>query len=151
MNDTIINSDSSKQAKAHYENSNEWKNFSSRICKNKFVRSYLYEKYQHTCQYCHRQLNEDTFHLHHMTYMHTCRTPDTIEVSHPTEKRPNRTRKHPDCQSCMQQHPDEFSECMSLIVPVCNVCNTIISYKAGEIEYDKLSDTMKRIIKYSRH
>ena len=125
-NKAIINRDSSQDAKVFYSNSEKWKNYSRRIGKNKFFRKYLYQSYSGICQFCGKELDPDTFVLHHKTYMHECITSATVSRPHPSEKRPNRTSIAPDCLSCFIDVPEAFDECFSRIVPVCCICNMII-------------------------
>ena len=125
-NKSIINKDSSQDAKATFSNSDNWKNYARYIGRNRFFRNYLFHTYNERCQFCGKKLNPDTFVLHHKTYLHECITDDRITVAHPTAKRPKRNRKIPDCLSCSSITPEAFEECASRIVPVCCVCNLII-------------------------
>ena len=125
-NKSIINKDSSQEAKATFSNSDNWKNYARYIGRNRFFRDYQFHIYNGRCQFCGKKLNPDSFVLHHKTYLHECITDGRITIAHPTEKRPNRNRKVPDCSSCSSATPEAFEECASRIVPVCCVCNMII-------------------------
>ena len=71
-NKSIINKDSSQDAKATFSNSDNWKNYARYIGRNRFFRNYLFHTYNERCQFCGKKLNPDTFVLHHKTYLHEC-------------------------------------------------------------------------------
>ena len=126
MNKDIVNEDSSEEAKAIYGNSPEWKNFARRIQKNDFIREYLFDKYGQRCAFCGKPILLDRLIVHHITYQHVCITGESIEISHPTKKRPDRIRKVPNCESCQIINPPCFEACVSKLVPVHAYCNKII-------------------------
>lgn len=65
-------------------------------------------------------------HVHHIDYDKECWTDQTIRIAYSTPKRPNGTRKVPDCEHC-----DRFHECVDdSVVPVHPMCNLEIC-KAG--------------------
>lgn len=128
-------SSSSIIPKNHYQDSkekykdhkDEWSNFARRICKNPYVKNYHRKKSNNVCSWCKRKFEK--FVLHHIDYEHLCITDTTIKVSAPTEKRPNKTARIPDCETCHKTNPKAFNECMKRITAVHNHCNYMISTK----------------------
>ena len=126
-NKSVINKDCIQDAKSVFTNSENWKNYASRIGRNVFMRNYLFHSYDGICQYCGKDLDPKKFVIHHKTYLHKCIYDNIIETPHPTEKRPKAKWKSPDCLTCSSQTPDAFNECTARIVPVCTICNYIIN------------------------
>ena len=128
MNRSIIPQNNYADSKEKNKNHlNHWRNFSRRITKNPYVKDYHFKKTNGTCSWCHRKYNN--FVIHHIDYDHSCLTDNTIKVHTPTEKRPNKTTKVPDCHSCHQNNPDAFNKCMGKITAAHRHCNYIISTK----------------------
>ena len=122
MNDSIINLQTRREARELHGNNPLWKNYANRIPKNPFVQAYLMDKYKGICQYCGKPIRNNLT-LHHKVYDKECVTSDTIRVPHPTEKRPMRTDKVPDCKNC-----NRFHECIDdAIYPVHQYCNMLIA------------------------
>ena len=114
----IVNEDNLSEMKKKYNNSLAWKCYASRLTKNPFLREYLYKKYNGRCQFCGKPL-KNNYQIHHVSYDKECLHPNSIvEVPHPTPKRPNATRKVPDCANC-----DNIESCTSTLRPVCAICN----------------------------
>lgn len=131
MNASIINADKYSDAKQIYGKSEQWLNYAGRITKNPFIKKCLYEEYKN-CQWCGKPLGPNSFVVHHMTYMRECVTDKTTRFPSPTEKRPDRTVKGPDCETCFHKTPKEFNECISHVVPVCRYCNRLIALQDNE-------------------
>lgn len=122
MNDSLINEQTMHEALIAHGKSQEWRNYAQRITKNPFVKEYLFKKYKGICPYCGLKLNQN-FVLHHRVYDRECVTAATIRVSRPTEKRPNKTAKVPNCESCTI-----FHECVDEhIYPIHVTCNMRIA------------------------
>lgn len=107
------------EARTKYQSSDEWRNFASRAQKNPFMKAFLISYAQNgTCPYCGKRFTKDDLKNvqgHHKDYDHVCVTMETIRLSHPTSKRPNREVKCPDCQKCASVTADKFIECAKRI------------------------------------
>ncbi|PFV54530.1 hypothetical protein [Bacillus thuringiensis] len=128
MNSSIIPKNGYRDCKEKHNNQEEWKNFARRICKNPYAKNYHKTKSRNLCSWCNMKFIR--FSLHHIDYDHLCVTSSTIKLPTPTEKRPNKTIKIPDCESCHKTNPKAFNECMKRVTPVHLGCNYIISTKS---------------------
>jgi hypothetical protein len=81
------------------------------------------------CPWCERRIKTSALQLHHIDYEHCCVYTDLIKIPNPTPKRPNRVNKVPDCEKCYSKNPTAFSNCISRVVPVHNLCNMEIEIK----------------------
>ena len=120
----------SRDAKTKYHASTEWKNFARRAQKNPFMKAYHITVLQHgVCPVCGKRFIKSTYELahgHHTDYDHTCVTAETIEYPRPSEKRPNGTRRFPDCQTCARTSPESFLACASRIEYVHPGCHVLL-------------------------
>jgi len=130
MNKKIIPNSERKDFTKIYEE-NSWKNFASRITKNPFVKEYLLERDGCNCQWCNKELGLN-FVIHHISYDHSCTFDKMIILKRPTEKRPNKESKVPDCKLCMEEDKNRFNECMTKLVLVHSPCNWVISKISGK-------------------
>lgn len=127
-NDKIINQHTRNEARAKHGDSERWKHYAERVQKHPFVREYLIQKYNGVCQYCGLPIKND-FQIQHATYDKECISDKVIRVKHKTKRRPNGTRKVPDCENC-----PVFHECIDdALYPVHAYCNRLIS----DIVYEK--------------
>ena len=119
----IINKEPAQAVRERHHNSIAWIMYARRIQKNPYIRRYIANKYDNTCQFCGKPLPDD-FVIHHANYDRECYYPDrTIDIPHPTPKRPNRIRQNlPDCEYC-----DKIAECTQDLYPVCGICNAKIA------------------------
>lgn len=128
-NRNIINMHSKKEMRSKHEKNEKWKNYAQRAQKHPYVRNYLMEKYKNICQYCGMPIIK-SLQLQHVTYDKECVTGDVIVVSHKTPKRPNGTRKVPDCEHC-----DKFHDCIDgSLFPVHGYCNMLINRETYKIK-----------------
>lgn len=135
----VVNTHSQKSKKIKYENNQKWKNYSQRITCNPYVKQYLIDKYDGICQYCGLPI-KDEFVIQHKTYDKECTTDTTIEISHPTPKRPNKIRHVPDCENCYK-----FHECVDdALYPVHKGCNFLISKETYKIATGYLPNVPER-------
>lgn len=104
------------------ENLKGWKNFAHRITHNPFVKKYLFKRDGNKCSWCNRDLTQGC-NIHHITYAHYCTYDVSKEIHTPTDKRPNRTRIVPDCESCRKNNEERFLTCMSKLSLVHGPCN----------------------------
>lgn len=135
MNIDLIPKVSSKEAELLHEKG-KWQNFAQRIQRNPFVKTYIFKLYNGICPWCglrlRKGINLQRFDIHHLDYMHQCIHDTFVEIPSPTEKRPNRILKIPDCQQCYSENPDAFTACTKRIVPVHKLCNAEIENKRQE-------------------
>jgi hypothetical protein len=121
-NKNIINQHTRNEARTKHGDSERWKNYAERVQKHPFVREYLIQKYNGICQYCGLPIAGD-FQIQHGTYDKECIFEEHIRVKYKTKRRPNGTRKVPDCENCT-----EFHECIDdALYPVHAYCNMLIS------------------------
>ncbi len=100
----------------------QWKTFARKIQKNPFVKNFILNRNCYKCAWCNWSI-DDKFVLHHIDYDHVCDYLILKEYPNPTDKRPNRTVKVPDCETCSIVNPNSFTECMSRLVAVHKKCN----------------------------
>ena len=112
-------------AKAMHNGSEAWLNFARRITKNPFVKQHLALR-GNTCAYCSWPLNA-SYVVHHIDYDHTCSYPGTVRFLNATAKRPNRSDKAPDCETCKLVQEKAFLSCMVRLALVHKLCNMKIS------------------------
>lgn len=124
MNEKLIPKVGSDDVKENY-NIEKWKTYARRMTKNEFMKMYILKKYNGICQWCRCKII-NKFVIHHIDYERECINTKLIEIAHPTEKRPNRVYKVPDCENCYKNNPLEFYECVKRIVPVHSGCNQAI-------------------------
>lgn len=117
---SVINLETITDAQEKYHNSKEWQNFAKLGIKNPFLKKIMLDKYNNTCQFCHRPIKEK-FVLHHLTYDYECNK-ERVKILSPTKTYPERTLNLPDCENC-----DNKEECISRLVPVHSFCNKLIS------------------------
>ena len=118
---SLIPTKSSTEAKVNYDPT-KWYLFARKITKCPFVKEYLKSIHNNKCAWCGGEL-KDEFIVHHISYEHECVYTIEKKIDHPTEKRPNRTCKIPNCEICYINSKDKFDECMSKIAPVHKMCN----------------------------
>ena len=99
------------------------KNFCRRSQKNEFMQNFVFERDSRICYFCHKPIDRDRLVLHHLTYEHACKTDLVISVFRPTEKRPSRFLKMPDCHSCFENTFPVFMKCSSLLVAAHRHCH----------------------------
>ena len=125
---SILNCNSSSDMKLKYNNSLNWRLFSSRICRNTFVLDYLSKKCNNTCSWCGKVFDDRPIVIHHMDYDNQCcDSSGLIEIPKPTPKRPNRTVRVPNCENCYNSNRDMFLKCTNRLTVVHSVCNMIIN------------------------
>ena len=122
----LININTCADVRDKYNNSLRWRCFSKRICKNSFVLNYLLVREKHICPWCNKSLNNRHILIHHIDYDNECYKEDCIEIPRPTEKKPNRMVRVPDCEKCFYENKAKFETCMNKITVVHSVCNMII-------------------------
>jgi len=120
------------EARLKYKDAGEpmyHRRFASHILKNPYVKSYLLERQDHLCPWCRKPIdeNKDYSHIHHIDYDHVCDYDGTLEVHHPTPKRPDGVYKAPDCESCSKKNSESFQQCMSRLSVVHAICNKLIN------------------------
>lgn len=135
MNYSIIPELGSKEAGEKRSNKEAWKTFCRRVTKNPFIKEYLRNRENNRCTWCNKTYPPHGFQVHHIDYDHECRYGVIIEVPNPTEKRPARTTKVADCETCYINNPEYFLECVSRLTTVHQSCNSTI-----EIVRKKLQD-----------
>lgn len=117
MND-VIESISVKNKKKEigkiYDFSTSWLAFAYRLPENEFFIRKKLEIQNYTCQVCNMKL-EERFHLHHITYSHSCEFKTYI-----TGKK---NSKHPDCKLCYENNNDFFQNCNKRTVIVHVNCH----------------------------
>jgi hypothetical protein len=128
MNSKIIPKDSYSTCKNSFEKG-LWLNYARRITRNEFVLNYLLNRDGRLCSWCNKKMIKDPI-IHHNTYEHVCSFNRYIYYDRPTEKRPNRKARTPDCDSCKNRNFDRFKECMDKLVLVHGLCNREISILA---------------------
>lgn len=106
-----------------------WKIFSSRICRNPFVRRFLFERSYGDCPWCGHLLVGNTV-VHHIDYLHECRSSETVKLHSPTDRKPDRVCDVPDCESCHREFQRSFDACMSRIALVHFGCHNQIHRSA---------------------
>lgn len=100
-----------------------WKTFTSRVQKNPFMKRVKQKEQKGLCPICHKYVDADGGLLHHIDYGHICRMPDCVLFPRPTEKRPHRMVKAPDCETCSRINPRDFAECASRLRLVHKGCH----------------------------
>ena len=131
MNTKIINKDSYSTYKNSFDRES-WLNYASRITKNEFVIKYLLDRDGKLCSWCHKNMINRPV-IHHITYEHKCTFNKIIHFDRPTDKRPNRTSKTPDCETCKNDNFSRFKSCLDKLVLVHGFCNREISIVAQEL------------------
>ena len=135
MNIDLIPKVASEKAELLHEKG-RWRNFAQRIQRNPFVKAYIFTLHNGICPWCGLKLRKGTnlqrFQIHHVDYMHQCVNDIFVEMPSPTEKRPNRIIKIPDCQRCYSEKSVAFAACIERIVPVHKLCNAEIEIKRQE-------------------
>ena len=133
----IINIDTSSDAKAFYQDSNEYIYYRN-ICKNPFVHSELMKEQNQKCAFCGHTFNSSIPMIHHISYMHECKSQLNTE------------KKKPNCQLCYESTPHMFKECMSKIALVHPYCNMIIEkiYQDKHPEYTPYTNEYYHIYPY---
>ncbi|MCH5586351.1 hypothetical protein MK805_15515 [Shimazuella sp. AN120528] len=118
----LIPSVSSQKARdKHKTNIERWKMYARRMQKNPFMKKYIVREGNNKCSWCEGYLNK--YVLHHTDYDHLCFYEVCIEFPNPTEKRPNRRVKVPDCETCFYTNRTAFQECAKRVKPVHVFCN----------------------------
>lgn len=129
MNLQIINSLPRSAFKDKYERQS-WLNFASRVTKNPFMLDFLIRRERSKCSWCENTLYEKKT-IHHISYDHFCSFNVIIRENRPTQKRPSRQAKVPDCKSCHDINKDVFIQCankLTVVHPICNLrISTIVS------------------------
>jgi hypothetical protein len=122
-----------------------------RVTRNPFFRAKLLEKYKGTCARCGTKLSLDgnNWHIHHLTYEHSCIYPDLIEIKVKRIRRGKEQtgKKHiTKCEHCFVASNTAFLECAKRVIPLCLRCHhrehrdDIAEYKkqkAVEKEFDR--------------
>ncbi|MDQ0090524.1 hypothetical protein J2T12_003947 [Paenibacillus anaericanus] len=134
MNYDIIPTLASEKAVERHEDKEAWMTFSRRTARNPFLKEYLRIRENDRCAWCNRTYPLYGFHVHHTDYDHECRYGKIINVPNPTEKRPERTAKVADCESCSTNQPEYFQECVSKLTTVHKTCNHTIEIVRGKLE-----------------
>ena len=104
----------------------KWKLYTKRMQRNPFMKKYMLKKYGSICQWCHKRILKERFLLYHIDYAHQCVNETYIEIPNPTEKRPNKVLKVPDCEKCFNEDILAFNECAKRVAPVHSICNMLI-------------------------
>lgn len=133
MNYNIIPLLGSAEAAAEHENKEAWRAFSSRTTKNPFLKEFLRIREDNQCAWCNRTYPLHGFQVHHIDYDHECYYGKMIEIPNPTEKRPGRTSKIADCESCHRDRTDLFNDCAKRLTTVHNSCNRTIEIVRGKL------------------
>jgi len=133
INLNIIPKNSSIDSKNKHNNKEKWSLFARKLTKSIFMKNYLKDKYNNKCPWCGYNLNDNLV-IHHIDYDHECFYNNYIKISHPTNKRPNRTYKAPDCENCYKTTNNKFNECIIRIAPVHKFCNLQIEEKYKEMQ-----------------
>jgi hypothetical protein len=127
MNHRLIPIHRMGESKTHFLDRLEaWKNFAQRITKNPFVQQYLLQTDGHHCAWCAKPILGNCT-VHHISYHHYCTYHVTKPIGRPTEKRPNRIRTVPDCESCRHECPERFATCTDKLALVHRSCNKEIA------------------------
>ncbi|GAA4326093.1 hypothetical protein [Flaviaesturariibacter amylovorans] len=134
MDKSLIPMLPSSEAKKAYELL-PWKLFARRITHNPYVKAYLNKRDGGICSYC-QQPTGDSPLIHHISYDHCCTYGIEIGIPKATEKRPNRIRKTPDCESCHLDNSDRFETCMGKLRLVHSICNKLIEHDANDLRTD---------------
>ncbi|OZU87207.1 hypothetical protein CIL03_18110 [Virgibacillus indicus] len=122
MNSKIIPINRSMAMKEKHHGKEEWKMFARKIQKNPFVKNFLLNRENHKCAWCGWNI-DNKFVAHHIDYDHVCEFKVMREYPNPTVKRPKRVVRVPDCERCCIANPNLFSDCMSKLTPVHQLCN----------------------------
>lgn len=130
MNNQIINKFPRSAFKGKYERQS-WLNFSSRITKNPFMLNFLAKRDGNKCGWCGGVMKANAT-IHHLSYDHFCASNEIIKVERPTEKRPDRQSKVPDCESCCNSDTRIFLLCAEKLALVHRICNKKIAEKSLE-------------------
>lgn len=126
--DELIPKINSMDAKNKHNGDKKWNCFARKAQKNPFMKNYILKLFKGICPWCGKRIRK--FVLHHIDYDHVCEFPNLIEYPNPTEKRPHRKVKVPDCHKCFNENNETFLECAKKLVPVHPICNIIISKAA---------------------
>lgn len=124
MNNKVINKFPRSAFKDKYERQS-WLNFSSRITKNLFMLDFLVKRDGIKCSWCGNVMKAKPT-IHHISYDHFCSYDKIVKVKRPTEKRPDRQSKVPDCQSCYKTDKQRFLLCAEKLALVHRMCNVKI-------------------------
>lgn len=108
-----------------FSRSFKWMIFSSRICRNPFVRRFLFERSYGDCTWCGHLLVGETV-IHHIDYRHACRSEDVVKLHSPTDRKPDRVCEVPDCERCHREFPRSFDACIGRIALVHIGCHNQI-------------------------
>lgn len=102
-----------KTASAKYGSNDEWKRFARGLNANPYFKQYLFDRQGGKCSICGFDINDfSKTSVRKNDYDNYCRLEaPLIEVPCPTGKRPDRTRKVPNCEKCYNTHPEFFNEC----------------------------------------
>jgi hypothetical protein len=100
--------------------SGEWRNFARRIQRHPAILQELKARQAHRCPVCNCGL-EGALTIHHVSYINRCVTTDTIELTHATATRSERTVKAPPCAGC-----PSMARCLGFLALVHNACHVKI-------------------------
>lgn len=100
--------------------SGEWRNFARRIQRHPAILGALKIRQTHRCPVCNCGL-EGALTIHHVSYINRCVTTDTIELTHATAMRSERTVKAPPCAEC-----PSMVRCLGFLALVHNACHVKI-------------------------
>ena len=123
MNKDLIPKKEAEEVKYNF-NPVKWKLYARQMPRNPFMKEYILKKYNSVCQWCNKKINK--VQIHHIDYAHQCVNETYITIPRPTEKRPNRVHKVPNCEKCYKENILAFNECIKKIVPVHSICNMLI-------------------------
>lgn len=128
MDESLVPTIGSMEAKRKHEHEvDAWTMFARRAQRHPYVKTFVFERDGGVCRWCSGPIKPwHKSNIHHVDYDHCCTFPGRVEIPVPTEKRPGRRYKGPDCQQCHTSAPEAFSACMSRLVLVHAVCNAVI-------------------------
>ena len=120
--DKLIPKISYREAKALHSSA-KWRPFASKINKNPFIKQYLFNK-DNICPWCGKAIKYiDSSVVHHIDYNHECDFNAELKIPAPTEKRPERVIRVPDCERCSRERIGLFDQCISRICLIHKTCN----------------------------
>jgi len=108
-----------------------WNNFKNRITKSSFIKQNLKKRQLNICPICSKHLNESIV-IHHIDYDRLCDFESCQRQKSPTNKKPNRERKIPNCDTC-----PSMNKCLDKLVLIHNICHMILHKKDGRIKGKK--------------
>ena len=103
-----------------YPSDNAWKVFAERICKNDYVKKFLYDVQEKKCALCGKNLDNCVV-IHHVDYNHKC-----AFYNSGLDWKISGTRVQPNCERCHSEHAEWFNSCMSRLKAVHNGCHYLI-------------------------